>query len=301
MRILKWLGIAVGAVLACALVFACWATFRTWRVSHRTWPVTVRTVPIPTDSASLARGEHLVKAVGKCTDCHGADLSGGPVLSDAMFARLNAPNLTRGQGGAGARFTSDVEWVSAIRHGINGRREALAIMPAEAFQYMSDSDLGAVISYVKSVPAVDRTWPTRRFGPIATVLIALNKLPLFPAATVNHTREGMTFPAQDTTAAYGHYLADIGGCTACHNQAMSGGGPGGPPGSPPPRNLTMGGIPQWTEADFVRALREGRTPDGRELNNDFMPWRSSGLMTDAEIHAVWLRLRSLPAKQLGEQ
>ena len=43
---------------------------------------------------------------------------------------------------------------------------------------LSDADLGAVIAYVKSVPGVDRTWPTRRFGPIATMLIALGKLPI---------------------------------------------------------------------------------------------------------------------------
>jgi mono/diheme cytochrome c family protein len=299
MKILKGLGIAFGVVLVLVLLFACWAMFRTYRVTHRDWDVTVRTIPIPTDSASLARGEHLVKAVGKCMDCHGEDLAGGVVFSDIMFGRLSAPNLTRGAGGVGA-LRNDVEWVSAIRHGITGARQPLAVMPAEAYQYFSDADLGAVIAYVKSVPPVDRAWPTRRFGPIATMRIALNKTRLFPVALVHHAREAMTFPAPDTTAEYGHYLANAGGCTSCHNAAMSGGGPGGPPGSPPPRNLTPGGIPQWTEADFVRALREGRTPDGRELNNDFMPWRSSGRMTDAEIHAVWLWLRSLPAKQLGD-
>jgi hypothetical protein len=133
------------------------------------------------------------------------------------------------------------------------------------------------------------------------MLIALDKLPLFPVALVDHRREGMTFPAPDTTAEYGRYLANTGGCTACHNPAMSGGGSGGPPGSPMPPNLTPGGIPHYTEADFMRVLREGRTPDGRSLDNAFMPWRASGRMTDAEIHAVWLFLRSLPAKQLGER
>jgi mono/diheme cytochrome c family protein len=300
MRILKWLGIAVGALLACLVLFAGWAMFRTYRVTHRTWDVTVRSVPIPTDSAALARGEQLVTAVGKCVDCHGEDLAGGIVFSDATFGRLSAPNLTRGQGGVGA-IRNDVELVSAIRHGITGARQPLAVMPAEAYQYFSDADLGAVIAYVRSVPPVDRSWPARRFGPIATMLVALDQMPMFPVALVNHTREGMTFPAPDTTAAYGQYLANTGGCTACHNPAMSGGGPGGPPGSPPPPNLTMGGIPHWTEADFVRALRGGTTPDGRTLDNSFMPWRSSGRMTDAEIHAVWLWLRSLPAKQLGEQ
>ena len=275
MKILKRLAIGLGVLLALALAFAGWAMFRTYRVTHRTWDVTVRTVPIPADSASLARGEHLVKAVGKCVDCHGEDLGGGIVFSDMPFGRLAAPNLTRGQGGVGA-LRNDVELVSAIRHGINGARQPLAVMPAEAYQYFSDADLGAVIAYIRSVPPVDRTWPTRMFGPIATMLVALDKMPLFPVVLVDHTREGMTFPAPDTTPAYGQYLANTGGCTSCHNPAMSGGGPGGPPGSPMPLNLTRGGIPQWTEADFVRVLREGTTPDGRHLDNNFMPWRSSG-------------------------
>jgi mono/diheme cytochrome c family protein len=300
MRILKWLGIAFGAVLALVIAFGAWAMFRTWRASHRTWDVTVRAIPIPTDSAALAHGAHLVRAITKCVDCHGEDLAGGIVFADITFGRLAASNLTRGAGGVGGRYT-DLEWVSAIRHGLNGAREPLAIMPAEAYQYLSDADLGAVIAYVKGVPAVNRTWPTRAFGPIATMLIALNKLPIFPAALVDHARTRMTFPPEDTTTAYGRYLADIGGCTSCHNAALSGGGAAGPPGSPPPANLTPGGIPHYTEADFVRVLREGRTPDGRSLDNNFMPWRSSGRMTDAEIHAVWLFLRSLPAKRLGEQ
>lgn len=300
MKILKWLGIAVGALLVCVLAFAGWAMFRVHRVTHRTWDVTVRAVPVPADSASRARGEHLVKAVGKCVDCHGEDLAGGVVFSDITFGRLSAPNLTRGQGGIGGE-RSDADLVGAIRHGVNRAREPLMVMPAEAYQYFSDADLGAIIAYVRSVPPVDRTWPARQFGPIATVLVALDKLPLFPVAVVDHTREGMTFPAPDTTPAYGQYLANTGGCTACHNPAMSGGGTGGPPGSPMPLNLTRGGIPQWTEADFVRVLREGTTPDGRHLDNNFMPWRSSGRMTDAEIHTLWLWLRSLPAKGLGER
>lgn len=299
MKILKGLGIAVGAVLVCVLLFAGWAAFRTYRVSHRTWNVTVTPVPIPTDSAAIAHGEHLVKAVAKCGDCHGEDLAGGIFFADITFARLASPNLTRGQGGLGSVYT-DLDWVRAIRHGLNPASRPLAMMPAEAYQFMNDADLGAVIAYVQRVPAVDRAWSARTFGPIATMLIALDQMPLFPAAIVNHTREGMTFPPADTTTAYGHYLANIGGCTSCHNAAMSGGGAGGPPGSPPAANLTPGGIPTWTEADFVRVLREGKRPDGRELDDNFMPWRASGRMTDAEIHAVWLWLRSLPAKGLGE-
>jgi hypothetical protein len=82
---------------------------------------------------------------------------------------------------------------------------------------------------------------------------------------------------------------------------MSGGAnAAGPQGSLPPANLTPGGKPQWTEAEFVRTLREGKTQDGRDIDNSSMPWRGFGHMTDAEIHAVFTWLRSLPAKELGQ-
>jgi hypothetical protein len=48
----------------------------------------------------------------------------------------------------------------------------------------------------------------------------------------------------------------------------------------------------WTEADFFRALREGRRPDGTALDPEKMPWVRSGQMTDDEIRAVWRYLRS---------
>ena len=58
----------------------------------------------------------------------------------------------------------------------------------------------------------------------------------------------------------------------------------GPPGLPPASNLTPAGIGNWTEADLVRALREGKRPDGSSLD-EFMPWKVFRGMTDAEIHA----------------
>jgi hypothetical protein len=74
----------------------------------------------------------------------------------------------------------------------------------------------------------------------------------------------------------------------------------GPPGLPPASNLTTAGIGNWTEADFVRALREGTRPDGTVIN-EFMPWKAFRGMTDAELHAIWLYLRSVPARAFGNK
>jgi len=101
-------------------------------------------------------------------------------------------------------------------------------------------------------------------------------------------------------AGRGRYLADIAGCHGCHGTGLSGGPVAGPPGLPPASNLTTAGIGDWTEADFVRAMRNGRRPDGSSLD-PFMPWEVFGKMTDDELHALWLYLRSVPARAFGNK
>lgn len=71
---------------------------------------------------------------------------------------------------------------------------------------------------------------------------------------------------------------------------------GSPPGTPPAANLTPAGIGNWTEADFFHAIRTGKRPDGSVLNS-FMPWATFRNMTDDELRALWLYVRSLPPAQ----
>ena len=49
------------------------------------------------------------------------------------------------------------------------------------------------------------------------------------------------------------------------------------------------------------ALRTGKTPDGRELRSEYMPWKSYRYMDDLELKAVWLYLQSLPPKDYGNR
>jgi hypothetical protein len=72
----------------------------------------------------------------------------------------------------------------------------------------------------------------------------------------------------------------------------------GPDDLPPASNLTPAGLGSWKEADFVRALRQGRRPDGTAID-EFMPWRSYASMSDGELEALWLYLRSVPPKTSG--
>jgi mono/diheme cytochrome c family protein len=217
-----------------------------------------------------------------------------------VFARIYSSNLTRGTGGVGGRL-SDADWVRAIRFGVGHDGRALAIMPSDESAHLSDADLGAAIAYVKRAPPVDRATPARKFGPVGTALIGTGKIALFRAEFSGANPQTVPAPDPADTLGYGRYLVEAGGCKGCHGPGLSGGAVGdAPPGTVPASNLTRDGIAgTYTEADFIGVLRSGKRPGGTALN-DFMPWPYVGRLTDAELHAVWRYLQSVPARPFGQ-
>jgi mono/diheme cytochrome c family protein len=299
-NISKWLGIVLGALLGLAVLAAVVVVVRSNANLNQTIDVTVESIAVPTDAAARVRGDYLAHAVGKCVDCHGEDLAGKLFLDDPMIGQVYSANLTSGNGGVGTTF-SDGDFVRAIRHGLapDGRR--LAIMPADDFYYFSDGDLGALIAYLRSVPAVDHEIPPKVFRPLGRILLATGKLAFFPADRIDQTGPRPQAPSQGMTKEYGSYLVHVGGCVSCHGQSLSGGPvPGAQPGAKPAPNLTPGGnLVGWSEQAFITAMRSGITPDGRQLQ-DPMPWKSIGLGTDEDLKTIWLYLQSLPARPLGQ-
>jgi mono/diheme cytochrome c family protein len=172
-------------------------------------------------------------------------------------------------------------------------------MPSEVFTHLSDTDLGAIIGYLKQLPPVDREVPETRFGPLGRALLAAGKLNILVAPKTSQ-EVARAAVAPEPTVEYGRYLADISGCHGCHGYGLSGGRVAGPSTLPPASNLTVTGLGSWTEADFVRALREGRRPGGAPLD-EFMPWKIYRHLRDDELHALWLYLRSVPAREFGNK
>ena len=255
-------------------------------------------VAIPTGPAALTRGEHLFKAVGTCPTCHGPD-GGGFVYADmGMIGVVAGPNLTRGRGGIATAMT-DADFVRAIRYGVRSDGTSLIMMPSEVFTFFTDADLGALIAYVRQLPPIDRVVPTTRFRFLGRTLLALGRLSILTAPKTHHVPRGGVVAAEASTE-YGRYLADVSGCHGCHGFGLSGGRVAGPPGLPPAANLTPAGLGQWREADFFRAIREGKRPDGSALD-PFMPWPTYAGMTDAELHALWVYLQSVPPKPSGNK
>ncbi|MFL5582071.1 MAG: c-type cytochrome [Gemmatimonadaceae bacterium] len=257
-----------------------------------------RLAGVHADSATVARGAHLATAIAKCAECHGDDMAGKTFAEVGPVFKLYGPNLTRGTGGIAASLT-DQDWSNAIRHGVRRDGRSLLFMPSEDWVGMSDEDVSAIVAYMKQLPAVDNVVPQSSVGPVGRVLMLAGKLPLFSAQKVKEAPAPGAVPPAGPTAAYGRYLANVGGCTGCHGPTLSGGRiPGAPPDLPIPANITPAGIGGYTRDDFARALREGTRPDGSAIN-DFMPIKWTKLMTDDEISAVYAYLQTVPAKEFG--
>ncbi len=299
MRIVRWIGISVGGLVALLVVAAVAVYALSSARLNQTFTVPEETIVIPTDAASLERGRHLATTIGQCVDCHGENLAGREFLNAPGIGRFNSANLTGGQGGAGQNF-SDADWVRALRHGVGKDGKPLLIMPAQGFNSLSAEDLGALIAYVKSVPAVDHVPEPSDVQLLGRALFMLGQIQALAAETIDHAAPITPAVQPGVTAEYGQYLVRVGGCVDCHGPNLSGGPMNGaPPDAPPAANITPGGeIVGWTDQQFIETIRTGVNPAGKQLNA-FMPYKYLGGLSDDELKAMFVYLRSLEPVPYG--
>jgi len=291
-RLFKWIGILVGGLASLLLLAALGMILSTNSRFNRQYEITVKPVVIPTDEASWGIGQHWSEM--HCQVCHGADLSGGLVFEDPSLAIVEAPNLTAGQGGIGGDYT-DEDWIRAIRHGVKQDGTSVFIMASNDFYFLSDRDLGSLVAYVKSVPPVDHQTRPIRMTALGKVLYALGAFgDLLYAEMIPHDAPRPPSPQAGVTLEYGEYLVSAHGCRTCHGEQLNGSQPAEPGSSFAPNLTPSGEFAGWSESDFAQALRTGVTPSGRILNPAFMPWTGLGKMSDDELSAVWIYLRSQP-------
>jgi hypothetical protein len=262
-------------------------------------------VPIPalvrsTDPAVIARGDHLVHSMAGCgvNDCHGANLAGSVRVSDiGPVGQMCAPNITGA--GLGAAY-SDGELARLVRHGVKKDGRTVRLMPSQDLTWLPDSEVVAIVSYVRSVPDVDRPNGATSVGTLGKILDRQNKFPWDVARRIDHTKVE-TPPAPEPTAVYGSYLGRL--CSGCHGEHLGGGPiPGAPPSLPVPLNLTSDatGLGDWTFADFDRLMKTGVRKSGRKLD-PFMPVDAWKHLDDTEMQALWSYLRTVPPTKFGNR
>ena len=289
-RFFRFLGYALVGLVALVVIALLVVYWISNARLHKTYAVVTQPLALPAGSAALAHGKHLAVTRG-CAECHGADFGGAKVIDSALLGTFYGPNLTRGQGGVIASLKGE-DWVRAIRHGLAPDGRPLFLMPSEDMARYSDDDVAHIIAYIQSLPPVDRATVPIRVGPLGRVLMVAGVIKL-AAEKIDHAHVTPDTTPPGVTVAYGRYLAV--GCIGCHGPRFAGGKiPGAPPDWPPSKNLTphpSAAISKSTEQDFIATLRTARRPDGTELS-PVMP-RVVGQMSDDELKALWLFLRSL--------
>jgi mono/diheme cytochrome c family protein len=298
-KILRWTGIIL-------LILIAVITVVTASRQHLKFDAPYPKIVASKDTAVIARGKHFVYGLAHCTACH--TTSNGDSLIDAGFevplsggfafvlpvGTIYSKNITPDKE-TGIGNLTDGEIARALRYGVHANGDPVYdFMP---FHNMSDEDLTAIISYLRSMQPVKNKVPANKLNLIGSLVKAYMVKPVGPTVEVPVSVQ------PDTTAAYGKYLVlSIGECVGCHTKRdlsgayqaplLSGGGP--IDGFVPP-NLTNdpgGRIYTWTQRQFIDRFRKGKI-----IAKSPMPWNNFKRMNDDELKAIYNFLKSVPGEK----
>jgi mono/diheme cytochrome c family protein len=259
--------------------------------------VQVTAVPLRDDAASLERGRYLFASRG-CVDCHGANGGGAMFVDDGKGLRIAGPNISPGPGSVVAGYKPE-DWVRAIRHGVSPAGHALMVMPSEDYNRLTDADLAALVAHIRHMP------PAKGGAAVLDLPLPMRVAYGFglmqdAAAKIDHTKPPEKPVAETVSVTHGAYVANM--CLGCHGAKLSGGKiPGGPPDWPAASNLTPGAgsaLARYPDAEaFARLFKSGKRPDGSEVK--VMPFGSLREMSDIDVRALYLYLKTLPPSPQG--
>ena len=296
-RLAKALGVSL-AVGAAGLGIFTYANASAFDASMaKVYDVPPMAVAASKDPAVIARGEHLSRSLAGCAthDCHGADLGGGRVIAMGPVATFAAPNITNV-----VPAYSDGELGRLIRHGIKKDGRSVVFMPSMDFDWLPDDDVTAIVSYLRTVPSVDRASAATTVKPLGKILDRKDKLAIDVARRIDHAHVE-TAPAPAPTKEYGRFVARL--CTGCHGEHLSGGRiPGAPSDMAVPLNLTpdASGLAGFTYADFAHVIDTATRKNGKALDA-LMPVEALRNMDDTERRALFAYLQSLPPVPFGNR
>lgn len=258
----------------------------------------------PPEQAMLARGKYLVEGVLACANCHGTmdasgkplagkGLAGGRLLDEPVF-KAYASNISM-DAATGVGAWTDAQLGRAIREGLRPDGSVIGPpMPAPYYRHISDTDLAAIVAYLKTQPAIKNTVAKSSYS----MPLPPNYGP--PLAVVQA-------PPRTDKVKYGEYLSDLGHCMECHTPRMPTGmierarlGAGGsvfngPWGASVSRNLTPHetGLKNWSDAQIAKAVRQGVDRSGAHYKPPMaFEWYRN--ISDEDMGALIAYLRALP-------
>jgi len=219
-KVFKWIGIVLGSLVGLVLIAGLVLYLIGNSHINKTYEFPPSNITIPTDEASLNFGKHRTETL--CQSCHGPDLSGDVLVEDPMLGIVESANLTSGEGGIGREFSSDEDYVNAIRNGIDPEGKPTYMPAVHSTSQLSDKDLGAIIAYLKTVPPVDKTTRGFQVTPMAKIMLGAGMLPPFPVELVSHETH-IVAPERGVSVEYGNYLVNTNDCRDCHGENLAGG------------------------------------------------------------------------------
>lgn len=268
-----------------------------------------------TDSAVIARGKYLAYGPAHCAYCHVPqdrlkDVAAGkevPLTGGWEFVippgYFRAPNLTSDME-TGIGGLSDSQLARALRYSVD--RHNKFMIPVMPFQELSDEDLTAVISFIRTQRPVNNAIKTSEYTFLGKALLAFGML--------KPTGPEKTPPVSisiDTTAAYGSYLAhSVANCVGCHTKRnlktgefagpdFAGGFQMEAEGDPAMKgyvfitpNITpdpeTGVMTNWDEITFIERFQAGRLQEGSP-----MPWEAFATMQENDLKALYQYLHTI--------
>ena len=143
---------------------------------------------------------------------------------------LRAPNITPGPGNVVGRYTA-ADWDRTIRHGVKPDGRPAIIMPSEDYNRFTDDDLGALVAFLRQMPAVEGAGALVQLPMMVKALYAAGVI-RDAAEKIDHRLPPSAPVPEGATAQHGAYVANA--CIGCHGAGLAGGKiPGTPPDWPP--------------------------------------------------------------------
>jgi mono/diheme cytochrome c family protein len=304
LKTLKWIGIFV---LVLIVGFVVTVSLR----QNLTYEAPYPAIKASKDSAVIAHGRDLALGPAHCASCHSTEnadslialgqevpLSGGFEFKIPPVATIYSPNITPDSThGIGKR--TDGEIARALRYGV--RADGTAMFDFMPFHNVSDEDLTAIVSYVRSLKPVSKPRKEHVIEPMGKVIKAFLVEPVWPSEKIQKSVK------MDTTAEYGRYLAhNVANCVGCHTRRGLAGGYTGElfaggnnigglitPNITPDSSSRIYG---WSEEAFIARLKGGKVIPQSE-----MPWNSFKRMNDNQLKAIYRYLQTVkPAKMPKE-
>jgi mono/diheme cytochrome c family protein len=304
--------LAAGGVVSVLIV--CGAVFVLVRQNLRFDDTPYPDVAASKDSAVVERGRYIVRVVAPCAGCHGdpsqraAYASGadvplvGGVVFDIPPGKFYTRNLTS-DAETGLGNVPDKAIARALRYGVG--HDGRALLPFMEMQGLADDDLRAVVSYLRTQPAVRNPVPPHHYNLLGKIVRAtVVSKPVGPSSTP------LAQSPRGASIENGRYLVEsVALCWSCHTErsqmtgALTGPRFGGTTGfkesddltrtwSPP--NITSdpetGRLGKLNEDQFVARFRQGRLIPGSP-----MPWQAFSRMSEEDLRAIYRYLESVPA------